>query len=214
MALPRPPHQARAGPTNARAAQEELALDDPRSSAGSLLRRSRSPSRRWRCARAGSCDWPRTTLLALAAVTVLACVPLVRLSPFGLTLQIDPSTEPLLPRGDPARAVYEEAVRDFGDDEVFVVAMETDDVFTRDNLSALRRVTDGIARLPGVRSVQSLADVIAFRYEPEDDWIDVGRFIEDIPEDPAALARAARARARRSAVPAHARVATTAGPRP
>ena len=33
---------------------------------------------------------PRLTLTALAAVTALACIPLLRLSPFGLTLTIDP----------------------------------------------------------------------------------------------------------------------------
>ena len=137
-------------------------------------------------------DAPRATLAALGAVTLLACLPLFRLSPFGLTLQIDPSTEPLLPKGDPARAVYEEAVREFGDDEVFVVAMETDDVFRRERLEQLRRVTDGIARLPEVRSVQSLTDVIAFRWEPEGEWIEVGRFIDDIPDDPAALAELRR----------------------
>jgi predicted RND superfamily exporter protein len=138
-------------------------------------------------------DWflarPKLTLGALAVVTAAACVPLLRFEPLRLGLEIDPSTEPLLPRGDPARGVYEEAVREFGDDEVFVVAMETDDVFQRERLERLQRVTDAIARLPEVRSVQSLTDVVAFRWEPEGEWIDVGRFIEDIPEDPEALAR-------------------------
>ena len=39
---------------------------------------------------------PRLTLALLGVVTLLAAVPLVRLSPPGLALQIDPSTEPLL----------------------------------------------------------------------------------------------------------------------
>jgi predicted RND superfamily exporter protein len=132
---------------------------------------------------------PQATLAALGAVTLVACVPLLRFAPLRLGLALDPSTEPLLPRGDPARAVYEEAVREFGDDEVFVVAMETDDVFRRERLLALRQVTDAIARLPEVRSVQSLTDVIAFRWEPEGEWIDVGRFLDEIPADPEALAR-------------------------
>jgi predicted RND superfamily exporter protein len=132
---------------------------------------------------------PRVTLAALAAVTALACLPLLRFAPLRLGLEIDPSTEPLLPRGDPARAVYEEAVREFGDDEVFVVAMETDDVFRRERLLQLRRVTDAIARLPEVRSVQSLTDVIAFRWDAEAEWIEVGRFVDEIPETPQGLAR-------------------------
>src|SRR5262245_638767 len=137
---------------------------------------------------------PRPTLAALAAVTLLAAWPLVRLSPPGLALSIDPSTEPLLPAGDPARAVYEQAVRDFGDDEVFVIALETDDVFRRERLALLRRVTDEIAKLPEVRSVQSLSDVIAFHWNPEVESIDVGRFIDEIPQSEAELA-ALRARA-------------------
>jgi hydrophobe/amphiphile efflux-3 (HAE3) family protein len=132
---------------------------------------------------------PRATLAALAALTLLAAFPLIRWSPPGLALQIDPSTEPLLPSGDPARAVYEKAVREFGDDEVFVVAMETDDVFLAERLGQLRRVTDGIARLPEVRSVQSLTDVIAFRWEPEAEWIEVGRFIDEIPDSAGGIAK-------------------------
>ena len=132
---------------------------------------------------------PRATLAALAALTLLAAVPLVRLAPPGLALELDPSTEPLLPAGDPARAAYEEAVREFGDDEVFVVALETDDVFRRERLLLLRRVTDAIAKLPEVRSVQSLADVIAFHWNAEEESIDVGRFIDEIPESDAELAR-------------------------
>jgi hydrophobe/amphiphile efflux-3 (HAE3) family protein len=131
---------------------------------------------------------PRAVLAAVAALTLLAAVPLVRLDPPGFALEIDPSTEPLLPTGDPAREGYARAVREFGDDEVYVVAMETeDDVFRREHLERLRRVNDAIAQLPEVRRVQSLADVVAFRWVPEEDWIDVGSFIEEIPDDPAAL---------------------------
>jgi hydrophobe/amphiphile efflux-3 (HAE3) family protein len=132
--------------------------------------------------------WPRLTLVVLAIVSALAAAPLVRLAPFGIALSIDPSTEPLLPAGDPARSVYDEAVLDFGNDEVFVIAVETDDAFRPERLALLRRLTDAIAHLPEVRSVQSLADVVAFRWDPVGEWIDVGRFIDDIPEDPAALA--------------------------
>ncbi len=131
---------------------------------------------------------PRLTLAALAGLTLLAAVPLIRLSPPALALHLDPSTEPLLPARDPARAAYEEAVREFGDDEVFVVALETDDVFRRERLALLRRVTDAIARLPEVRSVQSLTDVVAFHWNPEQESIDVGRFIDEIPESDAELA--------------------------
>jgi len=132
---------------------------------------------------------PRAVLAATAAVTLLALVPLVQLDPPGFALAIDPSTEPLLPAGDPARDGYARAVREFGDDEVYVVAMETErGVFRRESLERLRRLTDAIARLPEVRRVQSLTDVVAFRWVREEGWLDVGRFVDEIPSEPAALA--------------------------
>jgi predicted RND superfamily exporter protein len=149
---------------------------------------------------AGSALWPRAViagagfvLLALLIPTALSLVALLERDPLRIDLAIDPSTEPLLPRGDPARAAYLEAVKNFGDDQVYAVAMETDDIFQSERLHALRRVTDSIARLPEVRRVQSLTDVIAFRYEADGDWIEVTSLIEDIPEDAAAL-EALRAR--------------------
>jgi hydrophobe/amphiphile efflux-3 (HAE3) family protein len=132
---------------------------------------------------------PRAVLAAVGLVTLVALAPLVQLDPPGLTLTIDPSTEPLLPADDPGREGYAQAVREFGDDEVYVVAMETEDgVFERASLERLRRLTDAIARLPEVRRVQSLADVVAFRWMPEEEWLDVGRFVDEIPSDPATLA--------------------------
>jgi predicted RND superfamily exporter protein len=131
--------------------------------------------------------WPRTVLLVLLAVTLAAGLALVRLDPPGVSLRIDPSTEPLLPSRDPANAAYRKAVVDFGDDEVFVVAMETEDLFREDRLQHLRRISDRIARLDGVRQVESLVDVTSFRWVPEEQWIEVRPFLEEIPSDPGEL---------------------------
>src|SRR5688572_4744337 len=65
---------------------------------------------------------PRLVLGLLGGVTLLALAAVVRLQPLGLRLEIDPSTEPLLPWGDPAIEAYQRAVEDFGDDQVYVVA--------------------------------------------------------------------------------------------
>ncbi|MCP3983520.1 MAG: RND family transporter [bacterium] len=131
---------------------------------------------------------PWLVIGVVALLSVAAAVPLVRLEPLGLNLRIDPSTEPLLPAGDPAQEVYRAAVRNFGDDEVFVIAMEADDLFTAEGLGRLRRITDAIDHLPEVRTVQSLTDVVAFRFDREADWLDIADFIEEIPTDPRALA--------------------------
>jgi predicted RND superfamily exporter protein len=131
--------------------------------------------------------FPRMILLGIAGLCLLALAPLVTWNPPGLNLRIDPSTEPLLRRGDPAGEVYRQAVRDFGDDEVFVIAMESEDVFRAETLATLRRVTDRIAQFPEVRKVQSLSDVVAFRYDAENDWVEVASFLDEIPTDPREL---------------------------
>jgi hydrophobe/amphiphile efflux-3 (HAE3) family protein len=133
-------------------------------------------------------SFPRSVLVILAGLSLLAAWPLVELDPLGLRLEIDPSTEPLLPRRDPARAAYRDAIRNFGDDEVYVIAMVTDDVFRADRLGTLRSITDQIARLPEVRRVQSLTDVVAFRWVPEEDWLEIGNLIDEIPQDGPTLA--------------------------
>jgi len=139
---------------------------------------------------------PGSVLGLLLAISLCAVVALVRLDPPGLRLSIDPSTESLVPIGDPASEVYRRAVLDFGDDQVYVVAMETSDVFTQEHLESLRRVSDRISRLDGVRSVQSLVKVTSFGYSREADAIEVRPLIEDVPRDADALA-ALRERATR-----------------
>jgi predicted RND superfamily exporter protein len=94
----------------------------------------------------------------------------------------------MLPARDPAKDVYREAVRDFGDDEVFVIAMETPDLFTAEDLAALRQVSNRIEALPEVREARSLSHVMSFRWVPEQDYIEIRPLIEEIPTDPAELA--------------------------
>jgi len=132
---------------------------------------------------------PRAVLVVAAVPTLLALVALIRPSPIGLRVRVDPSTERLLPAGDPAREEYRRAVRDFGDDEVYVIAMSCEDgVFQRPHLAALREIGHAIARLPGVTGVASLVDVTDFRWVPEEDWIEVRPFVEEIPSEVSALA--------------------------
>ncbi len=137
-------------------------------------------------------DRPRSVLALLTIVSVAAGVSLFRVDPPGLNLVLDPSTEPLLPAGDPGQDLYHSAVLDFGDDEVYVVAIGCDEVFTTECLEAIDRVSTKIAQMPEVRSISSLMDVTSFRYVAADDWVEVRPFIEDVPTDPAELAELRR----------------------
>jgi predicted RND superfamily exporter protein len=134
-------------------------------------------------------DHPRVVLGAFLAISLAAAVMLVDWRTFEVRVRLDASEEPLMLRGDPAREVYRLATRAFGNDDVFVVAMLTDgDVFTRDHLEAMRRVSYQVLRLPGVRRAESLVDTLAYRFDAARDWVDVARFIDEIPSDPAELA--------------------------
>jgi hypothetical protein len=64
----------------------------------------------------------------VAAVTLGMAAALVRPEPLRFRIGVDASSEPMLPENDPGEPVYQRAVLDFGDDDLFVIAMETDDV--------------------------------------------------------------------------------------
>lgn len=133
-------------------------------------------------------DHPRVVLGALALVTLGMAAVLIRPAPLGFRIGVDASSEPMLPRDDPGEPVYQRAVLDFGDDDVFVIAMEAENVFTRSNLETLRAVSNEILKLPGVRGTESLVDVYAYRWNARDELVELGRFIDEIPSDPAKLA--------------------------
>jgi predicted RND superfamily exporter protein len=134
-------------------------------------------------------EHPVVVLVLLGLVTLGAGAAIVRLDPPGLRIELDPSSEPLLPSRDPGQQVYRESVLDFGSDDIYVVAMQTENLFTAQNLEALRRVTDAIRQLPGVRGAESLTDVYAFRWDAQEQWVEVGKFIDDVPDSAAELGR-------------------------
>lgn len=133
-------------------------------------------------------DHPWVVLGSLGAVSLLAAFLLVDLSTLDVRVHLDASEEPLMIRGDPARDVYDLATRAFGNDDIYVIAMVTDDVFTHDNLEVLRRISYAVSKLPGVRRAESLVDILSYRWDAKEEWVDVDQFIDAIPSDPAALA--------------------------
>lgn len=135
---------------------------------------------------------PRKLLAGVGLLSLVAGLALIEGQPLGLRLRIDPSTEPLLARGDPAAALYREAVRDFGHDEVYAVALVCEEVFTPSCLLALEQMSGRVARLQGVRRVSSLVDATSLRWSDEQDWIEIRPFMESVPEAPADLAELRR----------------------
>ena len=103
-------------------------------------------------------------------------------------LRIDESAEGLMVERDPARAFYEQARQRFGSDNLTVVLVKADDVFTLAALTAVRRLSDGLERVAGVSRVESLTTTRNIKGEGDALTTDplVGAVI---PTAPAELAR-------------------------
>jgi len=133
--------------------------------------------------------FPKSVLAIVAIISLGAALAVFKPAWPFFRIELDPSSEPLLPVEDPGRDVYRQAVLDFGSDDIYIVAMETDDIFTVDNLQALRRITDEIRRLDGVTNAESLLETNFYSYDQELETVEVNKFIKDVPTDPEELAR-------------------------
>jgi predicted RND superfamily exporter protein len=92
----------------------------------------------------------------------------VAVSGLGLArLEIDTSTASFLDRSDPAWATYQQSVARFGGDEFVVVALVAPRAFDPETLRELRRLTEALQAIEGVRRVDSLATVNLVRGESD-----------------------------------------------
>jgi predicted RND superfamily exporter protein len=132
-------------------------------------------------------EWRAVVFAGVALISLGAIFSLIRLDPLGLTIDVDPASEPLINPRDPGIPIYQQAVRDFGNDDVYVVVMETEGTFERDNLETLHRLTHKLRGLRGVAGVQSLARVLSVDYDAERDIVSVNNFMNRVPESDEAL---------------------------
>lgn len=80
------------------------------------------------------------------------------LGEYALEIRLDSSVENLLPKNDPDTQYYADVRRVFGSDEIGVIGLIADDIYTPPVLQKIKRLTDEIARLPEVRKVISLTN--------------------------------------------------------
>jgi predicted RND superfamily exporter protein len=135
-------------------------------------------------------QWPWVTLLGVVAVTLFAAFPLVDFEHRRFHVDVDMSTNRLLPEDDEAGKFYDYVRRAFGSDETMVVAVSTDDIFTHESLSRIQRIADRLARVEGVHHVVAITNAANVR--GSEDGIDIRPFVKVIPTDPAVLAELRR----------------------
>jgi hydrophobe/amphiphile efflux-3 (HAE3) family protein len=129
-------------------------------------------------------------LAVVGAITALAAAQIVDVRTGELRIAFDPSTNALLPKGDEGRRFYDYVRRLFGSDETILVALVDDDVFTAENLRNLQRMGERIQAIDGVHHVVSLSNALNIRAEGDD--LSIEPFVEDVPDDPVALAEIRR----------------------
>jgi predicted RND superfamily exporter protein len=130
-------------------------------------------------------------LAALLGLTIVAVVQIVDVRSGAILLGFDPSVSSLFPKESPGREYYEYIRRLFGSDETLVLAIVDDEgIFTYENLSAVKRMSERIEMLDGVHHVTGLANAINMRAVGGD--LEVAPFITNVPRDPAELERIRR----------------------
>ncbi len=98
-------------------------------------------------------------------------------------IRIDPSLNEMLPAHDPARRFYEELLERFGSDDVVLVSIRSESLFTPSGLATLERTTRALERIPEVHHVEGLAN--ALRMQPLDGDVEISGFLESLPRSQA-----------------------------
>src|ERR1051325_2575046 len=78
---------------------------------------------------------------------------------WALHLRIENSLESMLPAGDPKGEDYKATRAIFGSDDVGVIGVRAADIFAPTTMTKIARVTDRLAKVPGVESVVSITNV-------------------------------------------------------
>jgi predicted RND superfamily exporter protein len=125
-------------------------------------------------------QYPRFFLV----LSLLIALFFVSFVPFTKTEQ---NVDYLILEDDPDVTFYNAFKEVFGNDEFFIIAFEKEDIFTKKNLTLLKRITEDLENLEQAEEVTSLANV-------DDtiggtDYFEVRKFLEDIPDDENQLSR-------------------------
>ena len=118
--------------------------------------------------------------LGLVILTLLAAAGIYDPIQRRPRIRIDPSLNEMLPADDPARRFYEELLERFGSDDVVILSLRSESLFTPQGLATLTRVTRAVERAEGVHHVEGLANAVRLR--PIDGDLEISGFLESPPQ--------------------------------
>lgn len=129
-------------------------------------------------------------IVAMRWPIILIVVLLTGLTGFYLgDLRINSDIISSLPDDDPTALLYKNIGREFGGNDMGLIALETGNVFTNEVLKHVKQITDSIKFTKGVSTVTSLTDIIDIRGET---WgIEIGQLVDeyDLPDTKEGLDR-------------------------
>jgi len=102
-------------------------------------------------------------------------------------LRIDNSVDVFFNKNGADYLNFENWKQQFGSDQVVMIAIQADDMFTAEHLTLISDLTEDCEMLPGVETVTSLATVNAITGQGQDFIVE--RFLEQIPDQDSDLAR-------------------------
>ncbi len=120
--------------------------------------------------------WVAVGLVILTLVAVAGIYDPIRGLP---RIRIDPSLNEMLPADDPARLFYEELLERFGSDDVVVLSLRSESLFSPEGLATLIRLTRAVERVEGVHHLEGLANAVRLR--PIDGDLEISGFLESLP---------------------------------
>lgn len=115
---------------------------------------------------------PRATLALLAAITIGFAF-------FAARIDVDAAAENMLPADDPERTYFAEIRETFGSEEVTLIGVFADDVFTPSTIAKIDRLSRDLQALDGVAEVLSLTTVQGA--ELTDFGLETGRLMKKLP---------------------------------
>ena len=117
--------------------------------------------------------YPKTIIAVMLALTVLFAFQVPNLT-------IDNSVDDMLPVDHPARQLYDGVDETFGGNDLVIVALASDEIFSESTLRQVLELTRAFAGVPGVDEVVSLAT--ANRMEGREGTLVVRDLMAEVPQ--------------------------------
>lgn len=111
------------------------------------------------------------------AVLATFAVATIVLGFFAARVRIESSIESTLPSGDPQVRFYDEVRETFGSDEIGVVGLRCENLFSAGTLKKIQRITSALEEIEGVEKVISLTNAV----DPSQDAFNPPPLILQIP---------------------------------